>query len=841
MRLRHVLVASTVPSLTLLASLAYAEVPDGAAILRALGPRAEAVFAPVSGQVGGLVPLPGGADARALGLDPVAPGFGRLRGPASHLLGFASAHPALRVDVAPPLHLLLDKAGQWTNAAAARQVDGIDGTGVLVGVADTGLDVTHPDLRDPVTGHTRVAWLLDLSLAPVGIHSDLEQKFGILDPSGNLVAGAVFDASDIDGLLDHNSPGPQDEIGHGTHVTSIAAGNGGARGLFVGFAPKATIVFARIARDSSGTIENDDLLQGVRFLFDRADAMSMPMVANLSIGSDFGPHDGTTDWEQVLASFVGPAHPGRAFVAAAGNSGSITETPIHQSVYVPHGSHVRVPIETAGAQNGGVQVWVGMRSGASLSVGLDGPDGTWISPVGDGSQNGKNTSSYNAGVINGSSVSGSPVPSGSHGAVVIWSGAWPSGEYAVTLEGEGTADLYVDPTGDAGGAFGSSVGFSHGVREGTITLPATHPALAAVGCTVNRTSWRTIHGSIVGLDAPLLDVAGGLADPASNGRPLADGEVCWFSSAGPTLTGAPKPELSAPGGIVVAAMASQALPGQASSIFTNPSCPNQRNGSPEPDCLQVDATHAVAVGTSMSAPQAAGAAALLLQRDPTLTQDEIVALLQAGTHELRSGLPRFEDQAGPGELDVLGSLVAQDELGNPVNHLPGPCTSGFCPSWLTTSADSADADGSTPLVVILELRTQQATDRADFFDGSRLRPVVLVGAQPPGAAPQLVRKGPGLWFYSVQVPAGSGGSSLTVGATFDGVDVVRRRTIPIATDSWTASYPTTVGGSCAVCTARSRGGEWSAGFALGLAMLIRRRCRGSSRAAPARRHRDGRR
>src|SRR5204862_40707 len=152
---------------------------------------------------------------------------------------------------------------------------------------------------------------------------------------------------------------------------------------------------------SADAIENDDLIRGVGFLFDRADEMKMPVVANLSLGGDFGSHDGTMLWENTLAAFVGPDHPGRALVVAAGNSGSVAESALHESVRVTHGTTMRVPIATSGAANGGVQVWVTLRAGASLKVGLDSPDGEWISPIEEGMQAGHNKDGHNAGVIFG--------------------------------------------------------------------------------------------------------------------------------------------------------------------------------------------------------------------------------------------------------------------------------------------------------------------------------------------------------------------------------------------------------------------------------------------------------
>ena len=63
----------------------------------------------------------------------------------------------------------------------------------------------------------------------------------------------------------------------------------------------------------------------------------------------------------------------------------------------------------------------------------------------------------------------------------------------------------------------------------------------------------------------------------------------------------------------------------------------------------------------MSAPMVAGTIALLFQKDPTLTQDKIVGLLQAGAHDFRGPHP-FDDQSGPGELDVLGTLDALEQI-----------------------------------------------------------------------------------------------------------------------------------------------------------------------------------
>ncbi len=775
-------------------SVAFADPdPRGVELVRLLGPRAGAAFAPVSGQIGALVVLPQGQSAASLGLEEVAPGIGQLRADPASLIVYADAHPDLRMEITPPARMMLDHARFSTQLFQSQLVTHATGKGVAIGVADTGLDVTLSDFRDPATKKSRVAWYLDLSMKPLGLHTDLEQKFGLKDDKGQVVAGAVLSGADIDARIAAGEQVPIDEVGHGTHVTSIAASEGGTT-TYGGFAPEATLIIARVSRVASTSFEDADILTGAQFIFERADAMKVPVVANFSLGSDFGPHDGSILWEQVLASNVGPAHPGHAIVVAAGNSGSIVDTPIHQNVYVSHGSKVRVPITSAGAQRGTVQVWVTEHVGATLSIGLDGPDGTWISPVANGDQVGKNTKDYNAGVIHGSGAKGSAVPAGSLGATVVWSGKWPAGSYAVTLQGEGSAELYLDGSGDAN-LFGSTpTSFTIGVREGTVGLPATHPDLIAVGATVNREGWKSISGQSLTLGVTQLDRTGRVRDPRqTEGLRPVDGDVAAFSGAGPNALGVPKPDILAPGGIVVAAMSQQALPGIPTSIFTSTTCPRDKSGNPgDSRCLQVDAHHAMSSGTSMAAPMVAGIAALLYERDPTLTQDTVRALLQAGAHRVRGAAP-FYDQAGPGEVDVLGALGALDDLKNPKSSLPDRDS-----SWMSLSEDFVTADGSIPLTVILELRSADG-HRGSLFDASRLQPKVLLLSRPLPVLPEIRRaSAPGLFSYEVRVPAGLGGESLTVGALFDGVDIVTPVTIPIATDAWSSSYAPHTKGGCFV-------------------------------------------
>ena len=71
--------------------------PDGAALVRLLAKNAPFALSHTgsASAVSGLVRLPSGVSAESVGLLPVVPGFGRVRG-TSAILAFSSAHPELR-------------------------------------------------------------------------------------------------------------------------------------------------------------------------------------------------------------------------------------------------------------------------------------------------------------------------------------------------------------------------------------------------------------------------------------------------------------------------------------------------------------------------------------------------------------------------------------------------------------------------------------------------------------------------------------------------------------------------------------------------------------------------
>ena len=718
------------------------------------------------------------------------------------------AHPDWIFDWAPPRHALLDRIEGWVHAQSVRKKTQTSGQGVVVGIVDTGVELTHGDLRT-AAGKTRVAWLLDVSRSAQGIHGDLETAYGCDTKPGC----AIYAAADLDMLTSNNVSGdePTDPFGHGTHVASLAAGNGlsSPTARYIGVAPEATYVVARVAQADGGILDAD-VLRAVKFVFDRAEDLGMPAVVNLSLGSDFGAHDGTSALEMGLTSLVGPSYPGRAIVVAAGNSaglygdiGSPYPAPygIHTEVHVPLASVSRVPLLTPPRMgtvvNGTAYVWIGFRDGDDVSVALEDKSGTRIPPVPVGQGKKFEDSDLSLTVLNGttSTSTSNGVSPGRHGAVVAISGKWPAdSNFALRFEGHGTAELWVQGEGDLNPESGLGALFPRAEKEGTINVPASASGLIAVGATLNRTNWVDISGDVI--DLPNVG--------SIDHTPL--DTIAYFSSAGPSALGMLKPDIVAPGVFVAGAMARSADPRRVdNSLFASGGrCPTQD------ECFVVDETHAITSGTSMSAPIVTGAIALLFQRDPTLTQDAARAILQAGARPLQ-GIVIDPRQIGPGALDLEGALSVATAGDSPALRIP------TTQSWLTTSASFAHPDPNWPLTCYVELRDANGAI-ADGFAPSRLR----MTAEPAEVREGLTRVAPGFYRFTLTAPADSGGEAMRVAVSFDD-QVIASTELPIAVDRWLATDGISARGGCAVGPATRKNDLLFSAALLSLLAVTRRR------------------
>jgi subtilisin family serine protease len=480
------------------------------------------------------------------------------------------------------------------------------GTGVLLGVLDSGIDYTHDDFRTSAT-NSRLLALFDYSQGATGA----ECRPGQLDS---------LTCPEIDGT---------GGFGHGTHVTGIASGNGRRNPQYVGMAPEADLLFVKGMRSaqSSGGFLDSDVVNGVAWMLNKALALGRPIAINLSLGGQFGAHDGTSLQERFMDRFAGP---GRIIVAAAGNSGDET---IHAS-YPVEGTDYNTALETGlvlGAPAGIVDIWAPQAS--NFSVGVVVYDAGNVSTprfvstaaapgqlvtqnaTGIGGTYGKitidarTTTDPNNGARN-VVIQIEPVAGGVDPSTKLWS---------VYTFGTGTFDMWCAtraiffPPG-----LNVPAWFRAGDSLKTIGMPATAKRILCIGSHVTKTAWVDIDGV-----------------PRTQPNATLDA-ISRFSSLGPSRDGRVLPNLTAPGEAIISAL-SKDYPADRQFIV-------QGGGYQEQQ------------GTSQAAPHITGIATLMLQRDPSLTPENVRSILQQSATP--AGGPVPNNTFGYGRVNALAALQA---------------------------------------------------------------------------------------------------------------------------------------------------------------------------------------
>jgi hypothetical protein len=329
-----------------------------------------------------------------------------------------------------------------------------------------------------------------------------------------------------------------------------------------------------------------------------------------------------------------------------------------------------------------------------------------------------------------------------------------------------------------------------------VGIPASAPGLIAVGATLNRTDWIDHAGESV-----VFSEHGALANAPVD-------TTAYFSAAGPSATGGIKPDLVAPGGQVVGALARAADPrgGGRNGLFDLPE--QCRDAGVVPSCYVVDDLHAVTSGTSMAAPLVAGAIALLFEADPALDQERALALLQAGSRSL-GGAVFSQQQVGAGALDLERTLEVLE-----LDRLAGTPRAPGRPSRLVLADSMARPDAGWPLTGLAMLRDDDGRV-ADGFD-----PGGLSLAVDGGTASALARVAPGLYRFAVTTPPGSGGRELAVALRFEGRTLASEH-VPIAVDRALATNVPSAFGGCAVVASRGEHGGFFWGWVLVVGGAVR--------------------
>ncbi|HXY69115.1 MAG TPA: S8 family serine peptidase [Gemmatimonadales bacterium] len=510
------------------------------------------------------------------------------------------------------------------------------GRGVIVGLVDTGVDFTHPDFMIDSVGRSRILYLWDQTLPGTG---------------PGVVGGTSFSygAECVQATLTAAGCPSRDSVGHGTHVLGTAAGDGSATGngqpagQFAGVAPGADLIVVK------STFLSGDVVDGVNYIFSRAAQLGRPAVVNLSLGAQWGPHDGTLPEEEELDSLVGP---GRIVVAAVGNAGdnanaapAVATEDVHASALLQTGQQaaftLTVPsyVPAPGPDNDFVVLQLWYAGADSLTVAVVRPDGSSVAATPGTTVNADSTDGW-AYVENGPGTT-IALTRDNLAFVVIGdlggAGTHPPapGTWTVRVTSQASSSgkpvhLWVAEAALGAAGTGQGVSLGPGASNGyLVATPATAGRVLAVSAYVTRLRWKDVNG-----------------EPEQYSNREAVGDLAWFSGPGPRRDGVQKPDIAAPG------------QGVASALSGAASVPVGR--------VMQDGRHWILEGTSMAAPFVTGAVALLLERDAKLTPEAARTLL-VGAARIDSfsfhpydGRPNGAPNAswGYGKLSVPSALDA---------------------------------------------------------------------------------------------------------------------------------------------------------------------------------------
>jgi subtilisin family serine protease len=463
------------------------------------------------------------------------------------------------------------------------------GKGVIIAIFDTGIDWTHPDFRDPTDStKSRILRIWDQTISPVA---------GEVSPTG-MGYGVEYTQEQINDELDGSPTGyvrESDIVGHGSHVAGTAAGNGAALPItrkYTGMAPEADIV---IIKGGNGSFSTTNSINALTYLKNLATTLGKPIVLNMSLGGQFGPHDGTRDYEVAIDNFTASA-PGRAVVISAGNDNG---TNIHNRLSLADSAtgtvSINVPAITTGTDVFEYRVY--LNDNSNITATFSAPSGESVTAHAERSASdsvlGKNFKAY---ISNLTEAGNGDRYVDVYVARIGSNTTSPAGTWTLSLTNNTPNTLTLDGwLYYYNTAFVSAIPtLAGGNSDYLVGSPGNATTAITVAAFVGKPSWYSYAypGAFLGTTAKMDNIA-------------------TFSSHGPRRDGVMKPEIAAIGQHVISVFSSASTAIASDIIIPRLYRKNQ--------------------GTSMSAPVVTGAVALLLQANPSATVTQLRTNLFSNT------------------------------------------------------------------------------------------------------------------------------------------------------------------------------------------------------------------
>ena len=508
-----------------------------------------------------------------------------------------------------------------------------DGTGVIAGLFDTGIDPNHAMFRGPDGTSYRV------------------KRFF------NMANGVTY----TDETMSKATTDKSTES-HGTHVAGIMAGLGGQNGQYGGIkkvfgketATKVTgnIPFTGVASGADiamggGELTIANITSGCKKIVDYAKSVGKPAVINLSLGHVVGPHDGSSNLCQVLDELGKDA----IIFVSSGNDGE-TDCSLTKTFTASDNSIKTFIAPNKSAYDATSAFWAYDNKPLSFQIALYSKKGGNITKTLD--------------VNNSMILAGTNYTNPAYSHDVDFNNAFSSSSFIIvekgvdsvnkrayiTLSISWTRNLSTNSSNDivplfiVKGAEGQKVlgtvtsklgfsnldlaGFDNGNAKESINDNATGKNIIAVGAYSTRSTFITLSGKVYGFNNP--DMLG---------------DVASFSSYGTSFDGRNLPNSCGPGYPVI-------------SAYSRYYYTSQNLGE---DDIEAKATvndrdnhWGQMSGTSMSSPFVAGVGVVMLQANPNLTVSEVRNIMMETATKDEYTAKGDPIQWGAGKINALEAV-----------------------------------------------------------------------------------------------------------------------------------------------------------------------------------------
>ena len=506
--------------------------------------------------------------------------------PVNKLEEVAKLSSVKQVGIARNARLLTDVAKTITNADKAWDgtnyglPQGYTGQGVVLGIIDDGIQFNHRAFLDD-NGNSRVkaVYMPNASSANGGTRATIEgvQLMGYQYTTASQIANLTCDDTGES---------------HGTHTTGCAAGS--HVGNYAGMAPEADLVLA----GCGSSLTDNAIMSSAKYIANYAkNVLGKPCVISISLGSDIGPHDGTSTicraYQEVAEQY------GAVILLAAGNEadiyGSAEKTLANDNDCMAIINNVSG--SWWGSATGSCDIWNSTSDELQIKIIVNGSTSNWMT----------------SGTFNGVTVEGGLDEYNNRYNLYIESSA-SQATYIIKGKGGNTIHAYTDCWYSTLATSGSVSGYTltPGSYDGSMCDDMTCTKVISVGAQASK---------------------------ATDG--YGQGDVAYFSSYGTDCNGINQPFITAPGHYVISSV-------NGYDSYQSVSWSTTYNGTTY-NWGQMS-------GTSMATPTAAGVCVLYLQADPTLDVDRVKEVIAETATPYPSSSSSPVKARGHGIINALAGI-----------------------------------------------------------------------------------------------------------------------------------------------------------------------------------------